>query len=85
MSGFIEKLKLKERAEEDMYFAKRDRELIEALHRNEHKTSVQDQRQPVKPGFHPDGDRSDQRNRFIVALCGLIQKLCPKCRDCIRV
>jgi len=31
MSNFAEKLRLKERAEEDMYFAKRDRELIAAL------------------------------------------------------
>ena len=35
MSTFIKNLKLKEQAEEDIYFAKRDRELIEALHRKE--------------------------------------------------
>ncbi len=29
---FVEKLKLKGMAEEDIYFARRDRELIEALH-----------------------------------------------------
>ncbi|MEA3275667.1 MAG: putative molybdenum carrier protein [Pseudomonadota bacterium] len=33
MSDFSDKLKLKEQAEEDIYFARRDRELIEALHR----------------------------------------------------
>jgi hypothetical protein len=33
MSDFVDKLKLKEAAEEDLYFAKRDVELIEALHR----------------------------------------------------
>ena len=33
MSGFVEKMRLKEMAEEDIYFAQRDRELIEAMHR----------------------------------------------------
>ena len=32
MSGFIEKLRLAEKAAEDIYFAKVNRELIEALH-----------------------------------------------------
>lgn len=32
MSDFIGKLKVKGKAEEDIYFAKRDRELIEAMH-----------------------------------------------------
>jgi hypothetical protein len=32
MSNFPEKLRLKALAEEDIYFAKRDRELIKALH-----------------------------------------------------
>jgi hypothetical protein len=31
MSGFVDKMRLKEMAEEDVYFARRDRELIEAL------------------------------------------------------
>lgn len=33
MSDFVRKLTLKGQAEEDIYFAKRDRELIEALHK----------------------------------------------------
>jgi hypothetical protein len=33
MSGFVETMRLKEMAEEDIYFARRDRELIEALRR----------------------------------------------------
>ena len=33
MAGFTTKMALKEMAEENIYFAKRDRELIEALHR----------------------------------------------------
>jgi hypothetical protein len=32
MTGFVDKLRLKEQAEEDTWFARRDRELIEALH-----------------------------------------------------
>ena len=32
MTGFPDKLRLKEMAEEDIYFAKRDRELIAAMH-----------------------------------------------------
>ncbi len=31
--GFSDKLRLKEMAEEDIYFARRERELIEAMHR----------------------------------------------------
>lgn len=40
MSGFPEMLKLKERAEEDIYFAKRDLELIKALHERELASAV---------------------------------------------
>ncbi|EXJ16319.1 putative molybdenum carrier protein [Imhoffiella purpurea] len=32
MTSFVDKLKLKEKAEEDLYFARRDRELIGAMH-----------------------------------------------------
>ncbi|WPL15630.1 hypothetical protein Thiowin_00536 [Thiorhodovibrio winogradskyi] len=35
MNTFVEKLRLKEMAEEDIYFAKRDLELIEALHQRQ--------------------------------------------------
>ena len=33
MSDFVEKLRLAEKAAEDIYFAKVDRELIESLHK----------------------------------------------------
>ena len=46
MTGFSEKLKLKEQAEEDIYFARRDRELLEALRRK--KAEAQKGRFPVK-------------------------------------
>jgi len=35
MDSFVEKWRLKEMAEEDIYFAKRDLELIEALHQRQ--------------------------------------------------
>ena len=35
MNDFVEKLRLKELAEEDVYFARRDAELIEALRRKD--------------------------------------------------
>ena len=35
MTTFVDKLKLAERAEEDIYFARIDRKLIAALHRRE--------------------------------------------------
>ncbi len=44
MSDFNDKLRLKEKAEEDMYFARRDRELIRQLHEEEDKQDhVQEQ------------------------------------------
>ncbi|WED27801.1 hypothetical protein L3V77_06060 [Vibrio sp. DW001] len=33
MVDFVEKLRLKGKAEEDLYFAKHDRELIDAMHK----------------------------------------------------
>ena len=41
MNEFANKMKLKEMAEEDIYFAKRDRELIEALRQKRLKEHVQ--------------------------------------------
>ena len=35
MTNFVEKLRLAERAKEDVYFSRIDRELIEALHQHE--------------------------------------------------
>jgi hypothetical protein len=40
MSRIVETLRLKELAEEDIYFAKRDQELIRALHRKRLATAV---------------------------------------------
>jgi uncharacterized protein with PIN domain len=38
MDRFLEPLKLKERADEDVYFARRDRELIQKLHQGDEET-----------------------------------------------
>ena len=42
MSDFDEKMRLKGKAEEDRYFAQRDRELIEALHLEQSAESAKD-------------------------------------------
>lgn len=42
MSNFGKKMRLKEKAEEDMYFAKRDRELIRASHEKKSVASPKD-------------------------------------------
>jgi len=36
MTNFVDQLRLAERAKEDVYFARIDRELIDALHQHEH-------------------------------------------------
>ncbi len=41
MTSFPDQLRLKERAEEDIYFARRDRELIEAMHRRQRTSLVE--------------------------------------------
>lgn len=52
MNGFIEKLRLRERAEEDIYFARLDRELIAALHRNDPMRDPSADRQSPEPHEH---------------------------------
>ena len=51
MTNFVEKLRLAERAKEDVYFSRIDRELIEALHQHEQlhdpDASPDDQQQPA--------------------------------------
>ncbi len=55
MSEFNEKLRLKEKAEEDMYFARRDRELIRQLHEEEDKKDTA-QEQPDQPSAEHNAD-----------------------------
>lgn len=44
MVGFTEKIHLKEKAEEDIYFAELDRKLIKALHERNKKASGTDKK-----------------------------------------
>jgi len=53
MAGFIEKIHLKEKAEEDIYFAELDRKLINALHEKHNKASAED-RQHLGDSKSPD-------------------------------
>ncbi len=45
MTNFAERLRLAEKAAEDIYFAKVSRELIESLHKQ-----MQEEKQPCQPG-----------------------------------
>ena len=94
MSTFIKNLKLKEQAEEDIYFAKRDRELIEALHRKElakHACCPSDKKNG-KSGQQGNDARSyekkfrkltrkhrDQPRRLLKAYQRLLKRIRKKC------
>lgn len=43
---FVDTMKRKEKADEDRFFAQRDRELLEALRQRNSQTSSSDQQQP---------------------------------------
>lgn len=55
MTNLTEKLRLKGMAEEDIYFARRDRELIEAMHRRES--------QKHRPADKESGEESPTRGQ----------------------
>jgi hypothetical protein len=65
MSSFVDKLRLKELAEEDVYFARKDRDLIRALRRRKEAGSgegaVQDQAKPSGPP--PDQGAQKDENK----------------------
>jgi hypothetical protein len=75
MSDFIDRLALKERAEEDIYFAKRDRELITALRRSAQVSAARSNR-----GNRANRNRPVQRNGNTVTLGSFIRNLCRLCR-----
>jgi len=50
MSGINAVLKLKEQAEEDIYFARLDREIIKKLHQKAAADAARSSRQPAKTG-----------------------------------
>jgi len=53
MTSLPEKLRLKEMAEEDLYFARRDRELVAALRRQRLKTQQAASKPSVQPASPP--------------------------------
>ena len=67
MSNFVEKLRLKEMAEEDLYFAKRDLDLIKALHNKKLAQAVDCRSESCKTkaeGFEKRFDRvKDKHNK----------------------
>jgi len=64
MNEFANKMKLKEMAEEDIYFAKRDRELIEALRQKRLKEHVR----------CPSGDNRDRAKAYEKKFRKITQK-----------
>jgi hypothetical protein len=60
MSNLIKTLNLKERAEEDIYFAKLDRELIEKLHREAAASSHPDGQKAGEAGTREDEEQPDE-------------------------
>ena len=77
MSNFSDKLRLKEMAEEDIYFAKRDQELINALHErnlaehlNDDAKAKQKEAMQLEDKYAKETElySSDTRNRPLLAL-----------------
>jgi hypothetical protein len=83
MSGFPEMLKLKERAEENIYFAKRDLELIKALHERELAKAVDargKKQKKLAKAFEKEYRKVTKTHRrkpkkLIKAYCKLIRKI----------
>ena len=59
MSGFVEQLRLAEKAAEDIYFARINRELIEALHKR---------MQAEKNSFQPSDQSGAEHGQKIVRV-----------------
>ena len=87
MSHFVDKLNLKEMAEEDIYFAKRDRELIEALHKKKLKKVVQCEKDDDKvlarhyeKRFEKITDKHKGKPRRLARACKvLIDEILDRC------
>jgi hypothetical protein len=76
--GFSDKLRLRERAEEDIYFARRDRERIEALHEGESAEQRPDKvDQDREKNVAPDvADQKPHTFRGVIEYCRrLVRKL----------
>ncbi len=76
MSDFEEKIRLKGKAEEDRYFAQRDRELIEALHQKQSvdKFSTSADEGSMTSAEHPGSD-TDQSGSAEWSIIGWFRRL----------
>lgn len=87
MSDFIDKLTLKGKAEEDVYFAKRDLELIEALHKKKLHKVVQcenddDKELPrqYEKRFEKIADKHKKKPKRLARACKeLIDEIVDRC------
>jgi hypothetical protein len=87
MADFVEKLMLKEKAEEDIYFAKRDRELLDALRRRQLKTFAdcgaddRDRAAGFEDRFQAISDQHrDQPGALLTAYRRLLDEINALCR-----
>ena len=87
MADFIDKLSLKGMAEEDIYFAKRDRELINALHKKKLKKVVDCKRDDKKEiarqyekRFEKITDKHKRKPKKLVRACrDLVEEILDRC------
>ena len=89
MADFIDKLSLKGMAEEDIYFAKRDRELIEALHKKQLRKVVQCDNDSAKKlskayekRFEKIADKHKRKPKRLARACkNLVDEILDRCRS----
>ena len=87
MSGFIDKLSLKGMAEEDIYFAKRDRELIEALHKKQlhkvvhcKKDNSKERTKQYEKRFEAIADKHKGKPKRLARACkNLVNEILDRC------
>ena len=76
--GFSDKLRLKESAEEDIYFARRDRERIEALHEGESAEQLRDDKVDRDDKKKITPDVADEKPRLFLEIIEYFRKLARK-------
>ncbi len=76
--GFSDKLRLKEMAEEDIYFARRDRERIEALHEGKSVEQLRDDKGDQDDKKKISSDVVDEKPRLFLELIEYFRKLARK-------
>jgi hypothetical protein len=87
MTDFVERLQLKGQADEDIYFAKQDRELLDALHRRQLgavadcEAGDQDRAAAFEDRFQAVTDRHrDEPGRLLSAYRRLLDEINALCR-----